>query len=117
MGVCASSEVEQTQDTFSVENDSLEPIDPNDLYLRCKKLLDLSNIVPALITPVLVQYWKRNTRLATIMNRLSKRNIIQEWKSKTVQTPVVRKKLMKLTRIRNEVAILAELRESRRRNS
>ena len=117
MGVCASSEVEQTQDTFSVENDSLEPIDPNDLYLRCKKLLDLSNIVPALITPVLVQYWKRNTRLATIMNRLSKRNTIQKWKSKTVQTPVVRKKLMKLTRIRNEVAILAELRESRRRNS
>tara|TARA_B100001175_G_C19237018_1_gene508167 strand:+ start:159 stop:503 length:345 start_codon:yes stop_codon:yes gene_type:complete len=114
MGVCASSELEPTQDTFSVETDSVEPIDPKELHSRCKKLLELSNIVPVLIMPKVVQHWRRNAKLNTSLIRISAHGMIQAWKAKAIQTPVVRKKLNKMARIRNEVAILAELRESRR---
>jgi len=114
MGVCASSEVETTQDTFSVEIDSIEPIDPKELHLRCKKLLELSNIIPTIIMPKAIEFWRRNTRLALLFAKACVRIRVQEWKSQSIHTPIIRKKLSKIARIRNEVQILAELREARR---
>ena len=82
--------------------------------MRCKKLLELSNIIPAIIMPKVVEFWRINTRLSLLLARACVRIRIQEWKSKTIHNPVIRKKLSKIARIRNEVAILAELREARR---
>ena len=116
MGVCASSELEPTQDTFSTEIDSLEPLDPKELHSRCRKLLELSNIIPVLIMPRVIRQWRRDTKLSAVLLRLSVRSMIQTWRGK-IQSPAVRKRLNKLERIRNEVAILAEIRASRRKAS
>ena len=114
MGVCASSDVEPSQDTLSVDIDYVEPIDPRELHARCVKILEMNRIIPTLMLPYAIQAWRKNSRLAFFFTRVVIRSVLQEWQSKTIHTPLVRKKLNKRERIRNEVAILAELRASRR---